>query len=128
MAEDKIMKAAGRLGKEIGKSKIWKDFRKASEGFRSDKEIQELLQALREKEKAHSIKLEQGLPIEVDEKREIKEIEEKLSANAIFMEFIACENRYLALMGNIDRAIKEGTDEIEKKSKKGKNKEGKHEG
>ncbi len=114
MAEDKILKAAGRLGEEIGKSKIWKDFRKASERFKHDRKIQELLQALREKEQLQSGKLEKGLAIEVEEKREIKMIEKELSENEIFTEFITCENRYLALMGNIDRAIKQGTDAVEK--------------
>jgi cell fate (sporulation/competence/biofilm development) regulator YlbF (YheA/YmcA/DUF963 family) len=124
--EDEILKAAGRLGEEIGKSQIWKDFRKASECFKKDTEVQELLRLLRDKEKARSIKLEQGLPIEIDEKREIKEIEEKLSANGVFLEFIACENRYLALMGNIDRAIKAGTDTVDGDSghRNGKKKEG----
>lgn len=125
--EDKILKAARKLGKEIGKSRIWKDFRKASEQFRKDEEIQKLLEELREKEKVQSVKLEQGMPIEVSEKRAIKEIEETLSSNAVFLAFIECENRYLALMGNIDRAIKEGTDQVEEeggepgKKEKGKN-------
>jgi cell fate (sporulation/competence/biofilm development) regulator YlbF (YheA/YmcA/DUF963 family) len=110
--QDEILKAAGRLGEEIGKSKIWKDFRKASERFKNDPKVQELLEALREKEKAQSIKLEQGLPIEVEEKRSIRELEEKLRANEVFVKFIECENRYLALMGNIDRAIKGGTDAV----------------
>ena len=114
MDEKKISKAAVKLGEGIGKSKIWKDFRKARESFKNDQEVQELLHALREKEKIQSEKLEHGVPIEVEEKHEIKEIEEKLSGNAIFLEFVACENRYLALMGNIDRAIKEGADTAEK--------------
>ncbi len=117
MDEKKISKAAVKLGEGIGKSKIWKDFRKARESFKNDQEVQELLHALREKEKIQSEKLEHGVPIEVEEKHEIKEIEEKLSGNAIFLEFVACENRYLALMANIDRAIKEGADTAEKGSK-----------
>jgi cell fate (sporulation/competence/biofilm development) regulator YlbF (YheA/YmcA/DUF963 family) len=117
MTEDKILKAARKLGKEIGKSQIWKDFRTKSEDFKSDGELQQLLVALREMEKAQSEKLEKGIPVEVDEKRELKGIEEKISRNGVFVEFIACENRYLALMTQIDRAIKEGTDKQEEKEK-----------
>jgi cell fate (sporulation/competence/biofilm development) regulator YlbF (YheA/YmcA/DUF963 family) len=114
MTEDRILKAARELGEEIGKSTIWKEFRRESERFKHDKKIQELLQALREKEKLQSEKLEKGLAVEVEEKREIKMIEKELSENEIFTGFITCENRYLALMGNIDRAIKQGTDAMEK--------------
>ena len=123
MTEEKILKAARKLGKEIGKSKIWKDFRKKSEDFKGNQELQQLLMELREMEKAQSEKLEKGIPVEVDEKRELREIEERISNNGAFVEFMACENRYLALMAQIDRAIKEGTDKEEEKETKKSEKE-----
>lgn len=128
MGEKEILKQAKKLGVTIGKSDIWVDFTEASEKFRQDEEIQKLLDELRIKEKEQSVKIEKGLPIEVDEKRELQEIEVKISNNKIFREFMVFENRYLALMGEIEKVIKEGTEEAQsekpKKSKKSRKKKG----
>jgi cell fate (sporulation/competence/biofilm development) regulator YlbF (YheA/YmcA/DUF963 family) len=126
MSEKEILKQAKKLGVTIGKSKIWLDFTKASEKFRNDEEIQKLLDDLRIKEKEQSEKIEKGLAIEVEEKRELRAIEGKISNNKTFRDFMMFENKYLALMGEIEKAIKEGTEEAKgktsKASKRGKKK------
>jgi len=115
MAEKKILKKAKELGKAIGESNVWKDFKKASEIFKKDKKIQKLLDALKEKENIEEEKLKKGLPVEPEEKHEIKKLEEELTVNKIFRDFITYENRYLQVLEKIDKSIKEGTEEAMKR-------------
>jgi cell fate (sporulation/competence/biofilm development) regulator YlbF (YheA/YmcA/DUF963 family) len=117
MSEKDIIKKAEKLGKEIGKSKLWKDFVKARDAFKEDEKLQELLKELQEKEQQQEEKLNKGVPIEVEEKKALKNLEQEISSSKIFIEFVSCENKYLSLVKKIDEAIKKGTDE-ESKDKK----------
>jgi cell fate (sporulation/competence/biofilm development) regulator YlbF (YheA/YmcA/DUF963 family) len=119
MGEKEIVNKAKELGTAIAKSKEWKDFIKASDKFKQDEKVQKLLKDLQEGEKTQAKKLKKGLPIEIEEKHAIKRLEEELSKNKIFMGFVISENKYLAVLEKIDKAIKEGT-EAAKKGKKGK--------
>ena len=119
MGEKEIVNKAKQLGKTIGKSKVWKDFKKASEKFKKDEQVQKLLVELRTKEREQEEKLKKGMPIEVSEKQEIKRLEEELSQNEFFLNFVTCENRYLALLEKIEKAIKEGSEETVKSEEKG---------
>ena len=114
MGEKEIVNKAKQLGKTIGKSKVWKDFTKASEKFNKDGKVQKLLVELRRKEREQEEKLRKGMPIEISEKQEIKRLEEELSQNEFFLNFVTCENRYLALLEKIEKAIKEGSEETVK--------------
>ncbi len=117
MGVKEIVNKAKELGTTIAKSKEWKDFIKASDKFKQDEKVQKLLKDLQEGEKTQAEKLKKGLPIEIEEKHAIKRLEEELSKNKIFMDFVISENKYLAVLEKIDKAIKEGT-EAAKKGKK----------
>jgi|GEM_PF-6297206 len=110
MTEENILSKAKELGTAIGKSKEWKEFEKASKIFKENDEIQKLLKALQDKEKLQEKKLKEGKVVEVEEKHEIKKLEQEISKNDIFLSFVKSENMYLRLMENIDKAIKEGTE------------------
>ncbi|OQX52410.1 MAG: hypothetical protein B5M53_08520 [Candidatus Cloacimonas sp. 4484_209] len=114
MTENEILKKAKKLGNAIGESKEWKQFRKASKLFKENDELQKMLKALKEKEQKQEEKLKKGQPVEVEEKQEIKRLEDEISKNEVFKAFVNAENNYLILMGKIDKAIKEGTEEAEK--------------
>lgn len=111
MSEKDIIKKAEKLGEEIGKSKLWRDFLKARDAFKKDEKLQKLLKELREKQQQHEEKLNKGAPIEVEEKKALKSLEQQISSSKVFMEFVSCENKYLSLVKKIDEAIKKGTDE-----------------
>ncbi len=110
MGEKDILNKAKQLGITIGKSKIWNDFNKATEKFKKDEKVQKLLKDLQEKETMQEEKLKEAVPIEVEEKHEIKRLEKELSESKIFVNFITTENHYLALMEKIEKEIREGTE------------------
>ncbi|TET23993.1 MAG: YlbF family regulator, partial [Candidatus Cloacimonadota bacterium] len=93
MSDEEVLKQAKKLGETIGNSEVWIDFKKAREVFKGDEGVQKLLTELREKEKKQAEKIEKGQPIEVYEKKEIQKLEEQLSQNKNFMEFLNYEKR-----------------------------------
>jgi len=111
MGEKEVLRKAKQLGITIGKSKIWNDFNKATEKFKKDNKVQKLLKDLQEKEKKQKEKLKKGIPVEIEEKHDIKRLEKELSESKIFVNFITTENHYLSLMEKIEIAIREGTEE-----------------
>ena len=110
VGEKDILNKAKQLGITIGKSKIWNDFNKATEKFKKDNKVQKLLKDLQEKEKKQEEKLKKGIPVEIEEKHDIKRLEKELSESKIFVNFITTENHYLALMEKIEKEIREGTE------------------
>ena len=114
MTENEILNKARKLGNAIGKSKEWKEFRKASKLFKENDALQKMLEVLKEKEQKQEEKLRKGQPVEVEEKQEIKRLEDEISKNEVFRAFVNAENNYLILMDKIDKAIKNGTEEGEK--------------
>jgi cell fate (sporulation/competence/biofilm development) regulator YlbF (YheA/YmcA/DUF963 family) len=120
MGEKEIVNKAKELGTAIAKSKEWKNFIKSSDKFKQDEKVQKLLKDLQENEKTQAEKLKKGFPIEIEEKHAIKKLEEGLSKNKIFMDFVISENKYLAVLEKIDKAIKEGTEEAKEGKKQSK--------
>ena len=78
MGEKEVLSKAKQLGITIGKSKIWNDFNKATEKFKKDNKVQKLLKDLQEKEKKQEEKLRKAIPVEVEEKHEIKRLEKSI--------------------------------------------------
>lgn len=111
MGEKEVLSKAKQLGITIGKSKVWRDFNKATEKFKKDNKVQKLLKDLQEKEKKQEEKLKKGIPVEIEEKHDIKRLEKELSESKIFVNFITTENHYLSLMEKIEIAIRQGTEE-----------------
>lgn len=111
MGEKEVLSKAKQLGIAIGKSKVWRDFNKATEKFKKDNKVQKLLKDLQEKEKKQEEKLKKGIPVEIEEKHDIKRLEKELSESKIFVNFITTENHYLSLMEKIEIAIRQGTEE-----------------
>ena len=111
MGEKEVLSKAKQLGITIGKSKVWRDFNKATEKFKKDNKVQKLLKDLQEKEKKQEEKLKKGIPVEIEEKHDIKRLEKELSESKIFVNFITTENHYLSIMEKIEIAIRQGTEE-----------------
>ncbi len=60
-----------------------------------------------EKEAGIAKKMKEGKPVEVWEKRELKEEQDKIQSHPIYSEFLEAERGYLALMKRVNEAMNE---------------------
>ncbi len=107
-----ITDLAKQLGKALGETQEYKTFQEKSKIIEKDKELQKLLKTLNEKKIEIDKKLRTGKPVEPEEKREIKDIEDKLRNNKTFMEFARAQESYFNILNKINQAMAEGTKEV----------------
>ena len=114
---EEILKKANELGLLIKGTEISARFEEISKKIENDSEAKNLLedyvkitQAFQEKESA-------GLPIEIDEKKKIQELSEKVSQNQLIKEFIATQTYFYNMMMQIQNVISDPKGEPIKASK-----------
>ena len=112
-----VIETARKLGREVRKTEEWKNYREAKEVLEKDKELLRTIALLEEKRSKLDEKMSKGGPVEVEEKKQVRELKETLSKNEVFLQYMEAQNRYLELMGKVDRAITEGLEGKSKKSK-----------
>lgn len=115
-----VIETARKLGREVRKTKEFRNYRKAKAALEKDKELLRTIGQLEEKKRRIEERLSKGEPIEVSEKREVKELEEKLAESKVFTDYFRVQSDYLELMRKVDKAITEG---MEEKSESKKSKE-----
>jgi len=102
-----IEKGARALGKMLKKSTEYKEFKKTSDSLEKDEELMSLINSVTEKEKAMNEKMDKGIPVEVEEKRELKELKGKVRAHPVYSEFLKAEKAYFILMKRVNDAMNE---------------------
>lgn len=112
-----VVETARKLGREVRKTEEWKNYRKAKEALEKDKELLKSIALFEEKKSKLDEKISKGGPVEVEEKRQVRELEETLSKNKVFLQYMEAQSGYLELMGRVDRAITEGLEGKSKKSR-----------
>jgi len=113
-----VIETARKLGREVGRTEEWKNYRKAKEALEEDKELLRAIGLLEEKRENQNEKLAKGEPVEVADKREVKELEEKLACSKVFADYMRAQKEYLELMRKVDEAITEGLEKQKPGSKK----------
>ena len=107
-----IIKLAKQLGNAIGEIQEYKTFQEKSKVMEKNKKLKELLKTITEKKIEIDKKLRTGQPVEPDEKREIKDIEDKLKDSKTFMEFAQAQEAYFNILNKINEAMTEGIKEV----------------
>lgn len=102
-----IEESARTLGRMLKESPEYKKFGKASDSLENDEELKSLINSVAEKERALNEKMEKAIPVEVEEKRNLKELKDKAQANAVSAEFLEAEKAYFALMKRVNDAVNE---------------------
>ncbi|MCA9255369.1 MAG: YlbF family regulator [Phycisphaerales bacterium] len=102
--EDIIADAAA-LGKKIASHPKMKDFIAAVNALKADKDAESLLQRYQEKAREIDVKASQGKPVEVDEKREVAELQKRVASNDRIKAMLRAETDYLDMMRRINQAI-----------------------
>ena len=102
---DQIIQLAERLGKAIAESPAAVRLTKASKAMNDQPELSQLLKDFQaQTEKVAALEAE-NKPIEVDDKRKLKELNDKLLASEIFKEFTAAQVDYVDLMRKVNQTL-----------------------
>jgi cell fate (sporulation/competence/biofilm development) regulator YlbF (YheA/YmcA/DUF963 family) len=103
MAE--IMELAQQLGKKIAESPASKNVQQAHKEVEADAELAQTLQEYQaQAEKISQLEAE-NKPVEVDEKRTLQNLHDKLVASDKFKKFSAAQVEYIDLMRKVNQAI-----------------------
>ena len=104
---DDIEEGARALGKMLKVSTEYKEFKKTSDSLEKDEGLMSLINSVTEKEKAMSEKMEKGIPVEVEEKRNLKELKGKVRAHPVYAGFLKAEKAYFVLMKKVNDSMNE---------------------
>jgi len=108
---EKIIEAANQLGHFLKKNDIVIRFKELSEKLDKDKESQKLINEFMEVSRAYHEKETKGEAIEVEDKRLMTELSEKVKQNDLLTEFFATQSYYMALMQQVNEVISNPTGE-----------------
>ena len=109
---DEIITDAEALGKKIAAHPTMTAFIAAVNAVKADGDAEALLKSYQEKSREIDTKASQGKPVEVDEKRELAELQGKVASNEKIKTMVRCETDYLDLMRRINAAIDRAAAEI----------------
>jgi cell fate (sporulation/competence/biofilm development) regulator YlbF (YheA/YmcA/DUF963 family) len=114
---EEILKKANELGLMIKGTEIHNRFEEISNKIENDKEAKALLEEYVKITQEFQEKESTGSPIEVEEKKKIKELSEKVAQNQLIKEFIATQTYFYNMMIQIQNAISDPKGEPVKESK-----------
>ncbi len=107
-----IIKLSKQLGNTIGELQEYKTFQEKSKVMEKNTKLKKLLKTITDKKVEIDKKLRTGKPVEADEKREVKDIEDTLKGNKTFMEFARAQEAYFKILNKINEAMTEGIKEV----------------
>lgn len=102
---DDIIADAAALGKKIAAHPKMKAFVAAVNALKADPDAEALLKRYQEKTYEIDAKASQGKPVEVDEKRELADLQRQVATNDKIKAMTRCQADYLDLMRHINDAI-----------------------
>jgi cell fate (sporulation/competence/biofilm development) regulator YlbF (YheA/YmcA/DUF963 family) len=102
---EEILKKANELGLMIKGSEISVRFEEISQKIDNDKEAKDLLEEYIKITQEFQEKQAGGGTIEVEEKKKIQELSEKVSQNQLIKEFIATQTYFYNMMMQIQNTI-----------------------
>jgi cell fate (sporulation/competence/biofilm development) regulator YlbF (YheA/YmcA/DUF963 family) len=114
---EEILKKANELGLMIKGTEISARFEEISKKIENDKEAKNLLEDYVKVTQEFQEKESEGRPIEIEEKKKIQELSEKVSQNQLIKEFIATQTYFYNMMIQIQNAISDPKGEPIKESK-----------
>lgn len=104
---DKVIEAANTLGHLLRQNEIVKRYQSLAEQIENDTEAREMLEELGQVADELRAKEQSGGVIEVDEKKRMRELEEKIQAHPLISDFIATQSYYMSLMSQVNQSIAE---------------------
>jgi len=100
-----ILNAARDLGKIIATHDAAKKFADSMQKLSADVEAQRMLNDLQRHMMKLQEKEQQGMPIEIDDKKTLDKLQAGVARNAVLRDFQLAQMGYLDLMNAVDRAM-----------------------
>lgn len=102
---NEILELASKLGKVLAQNKKIIEFKKAEERFNKDETAKNLYKDL-EKQSRKIRELEEKLkPVEVEDKRELKRLQDAIVSNPIIQEYIRTQVDHAEIMAKVNERI-----------------------
>lgn len=102
---EEILKKAYELGHLLNAHEIVQRYRELSYQLEHSETSRELLEQFAEASQSYQRKEQMGVPIEVEEKRAIQDLEDKVHSDSLIAEFLATQGYYLTLLSQVNEAI-----------------------
>lgn len=113
---DKIIEAAGALGRLIANTERFRRLRIAEEAINADAATKQLLRSF-EAKRDQILELEHNRsPVEPELKREMQRLSDEVHANAPLQELAHAQADYMEMMNRVNKAIRAAMDEGEEKT------------
>jgi len=110
---DPIIEQAEKLGKAIAQSPAAAKLRAARKEVNGDAELSRLLKDYQAQSEKIARLEQDNQPVEVEEKRKLKALEEKLLASQQFKNLTAAQMDYVDLMRKVNSALRQQLNEVE---------------
>jgi cell fate (sporulation/competence/biofilm development) regulator YlbF (YheA/YmcA/DUF963 family) len=105
-AVDDILQLAGRLGKAISGSPQAAKLRTARKALEEEKDIEQTLSDYQAQVDKIAKLQEENKPIEVEDKRKLQQLQDKLLSAEVFKNFTAAQVEYVDLMRRVNEALR----------------------
>ena len=102
---EEVLKLAAQLGEAIRRHQRYVKLRETDERVRSDKSATDALDAYNKAAEELSRKERSGQPVEVEDKRRLRALQETVAGNASVKAFMAAQADYAELMSKMNDAI-----------------------
>lgn len=100
-----ILKKAYELGHLLNNHEIVRRFRDISQKLENTQSSRELLEEFALASQAYQRKEQAGAPIELEEKKTLQELEDKVRSDSLIAEFLATQDYYMMLLSQVNEAI-----------------------
>jgi cell fate (sporulation/competence/biofilm development) regulator YlbF (YheA/YmcA/DUF963 family) len=102
---EEIIKLASKLGSAIANNERYKAFRETEDQLKKDKEAKELSEALEKQTKKIQELEKSQKPVEVEDKKKLQQLKEKLASNKSIQKFLKEQTDYVELMTKVNEQI-----------------------
>lgn len=100
-----ILKKAKELGDEIASSKELEEMKSAQLAVMQDPEAQAIVKEFQEKQKTFYLIQQQGHELTESQKKEVEELEQKMTNNPLIARYIKTQQRFEKLLEEINNII-----------------------
>ncbi len=104
---EEIIKKANELGLMIRGTELFKRYEEVSKKLEADAASKKLLEEFAQASEEVYQKEISGMPIEVDDKKRLQGLNDKVSQNDLLKEYIATQTYFMNLMMQIQKVISE---------------------
>lgn len=103
---ENILQIAETLGKAIAESPQVQTMKQARDALQKEPDIEQTLKAFHEQADKMNRMEQQNQPIEVEEKRKLRDLQTKLAGSATFKTFTEAQMEYVDLMRKVNETMR----------------------